>query len=116
MGLLYDDAALDAAWDLVKDFTLDERHALRDGVPRHGFKLPFRGATMRELAMESLKISEAGLKRRARLNRSGASEAVYLEPLIEMALANQTAAERKLELFHGEWNGSVDPLFKEFAY
>ena len=116
VGLLYDDAALDAAWDLVKDFTLEERHALRDGVPRHGFKLPFRGATMRELAMESLKISEAGLKRRARLNRSGASEAVYLEPLIEMALANQTAAERKLELFHGEWNGSVDPLFKEFAY
>ncbi|MCZ8164921.1 glutamate--cysteine ligase [Silanimonas sp.] len=116
VGLLYDDAALDAAWDLVKDFTLDERHALRDGVPRHGFKLPFRGATMRELAMESLKISEAGLQRRARLNRSGASEAVYLEPLIEMALANQTAAERKLELFHGEWNGSVDPLFKEFAY
>ena len=47
---------------------------------------------------------------------SCASEAVYLEPLIEMALANQTAAERKLELFHGEWNGSVDPLFKEFAY
>ena len=116
VGLLYDDAALDAAWDLVKDFTLEERHALRDGVPRHGFKLPFRGATMRELAMESLKISEAGLKRRARLNRSGASEAVYLEPLIEMALANQTAAERKLELFHREWQGSVDPLFKEFAY
>ncbi|WP_397573820.1 glutamate--cysteine ligase [Silanimonas sp.] len=116
VGLLYDDAALDAAWDLVKDFTLEERHALRDGVPRHGFKLPFRAATMRELALESLKISEAGLQRRARLNRSGASEAVYLEPLIEMALANQTAAERKLELFHGEWNGSVDPLFKEFAY
>ena len=116
VGLLYDDAALDAAWDLVKDFTLEERHALRDGVPRHGFKLPFRAATMRELAMESLKISEAGLERRARLNRCGASEAVYLEPLIEMALANQTAAERKLALFHGEWQGSVDPLFKEFAY
>ena len=116
VGLLYDHAALEAAWDLVKDFTLEERHALRDGVPRHGFKLPFRGATMRELALESLKISEAGLKRRGRLNRSGASEVVYLEPLIEMALANQTAAERKLELFHGEWQGSVDPLFKEFAY
>ena len=116
VGLLYDDAALDAAWDLVKDFTLEERHALRDGVPRHGFKLPFRAATMRELAIESLKISEAGLNRRARLNRCGASEAVHLEPLIEMALANQTAADRKLELFHGEWNGSVDPLFREFAY
>jgi glutamate--cysteine ligase len=116
VGLLYDDAALDAAWDLVKDFTLEERHALRDGVPRQALGLPFRGATVRELALESLKISEAGLKRRARLNRCGASEAVYLEPLIEMALAGQTAAERKLALFHGEWKGSVDPLFHEFAY
>lgn len=116
VGLLYDDAALDAAWDLVKDFTREERHALREGVPRHALGLPFRGGTVRELAIETLKIAEAGLKRRDRRNRCGASEAVYLEPLIEMALAGQTAAERKLALFHGEWKGSVDPVFHEFAY
>jgi glutamate--cysteine ligase len=116
VGLLYDDAALDAAWDLVKDFTMEERHALRDGVPRHALKLPFRGATVRELAIEALKIAGQGLKRRARLNRSGADEAVFIEPLVEFALANQTPAERKLALYHGEWNGSVDPVFREFAY
>lgn len=116
VGLLYDDAALDAAWDLVKDFSLAERHALRDGVPRHGFKLPFRGATVRELALEALKISAHGLVRRNQLNATGANEAVFLEPLIEFAQANQTPAERKLELFHGRWGGSVDPLFREFAY
>ena len=44
VGLLYDDTALDAAWDLVKDFSMAERHALRDGVPKHALKLPFRGA------------------------------------------------------------------------
>src|SRR3546814_2039220 len=66
VGLLYDDAALDAAWDLVKDFTREERHALRDGVPRQALKLPFRGTTVRELALEALKISAAGLQRRAR--------------------------------------------------
>jgi glutamate--cysteine ligase len=38
VGLLYDDAALDAAWDLVKDFSLAERNALRDGVPKHALK------------------------------------------------------------------------------
>ncbi|HJU39126.1 MAG TPA: glutamate-cysteine ligase family protein, partial [Tahibacter sp.] len=116
VGLLYDDAALDAAWDLVKDFTHAERHALRDGVPRHGFKLPFRGATVRELALEALKIAGQGLARRARLNSGGASEAVFLEPLIEFAEANQTPAERKLELFRTKWGGSVDPVFREFAY
>ena len=56
------------------------------------------------------------MARRARLNRNGASEAVFLEPLVEFALANETPAERKLQLFHGPWQGSVDPLFREFAY
>jgi glutamate--cysteine ligase len=116
VGLLYDDAALDAAWDLVKDFTMVERNALRDGVPKYALKLPFRGATVRELALEALKISGMGLARRNRLNKTGASEAVFLEPLIEFALANETPAERKLKLFHGEWKGSVDPVFREFAY
>ncbi|MBP3983625.1 glutamate--cysteine ligase [Pseudoxanthomonas helianthi] len=116
VGLLYDDAALDAAWDLVKDFTLAERHALRDGVPKHALKLPFRGATVRELAIEALKISVAGLKRRARLNAKGVDESGFLDTLVEIAEANETSAERKLKLFRGEWNGSVDPVFREFAY
>ncbi|GAB2489354.1 glutamate--cysteine ligase [Arenimonas alkanexedens] len=116
VGLLYDQESLDAAWDLVKDFTMQERHALRDGVPKHALKLPFRGATVRELALEALKIAGNGLKRRNRLNATGANETVFLEPLLEFAFANETPAERKLALFHGAWKGSVDPVFKEFAY
>ncbi|MCE5233176.1 MAG: glutamate--cysteine ligase [Mizugakiibacter sp.] len=116
VGLLYDGAALDAAWDLVKDFSMAERHALRDGVPKHALKLPFRGGTVRDLAQEALKIAAHGLKRRARLSPGGADESHFIDPLIEYAKANQTPAERKLELFHGRWNGSVDPAFCEFAY
>ena len=116
VGLLYDDAALDAAWDLVKDFSNAERHALRDGVPRHGLKLPFRGASVRELAIEALKISAAGLRRRAARNAAGDDESRFLEPLLEIAESGITPAERKLELFHGRWGGSVDPVFVEYAY
>jgi len=116
VGLLYDDEALDAAWNLVKDFTMAERHTLRDDVPKQALKLPFRHGTVRDLAGEALKIAAHGLQRRARLNRNGADERIYLEPLIEIVEANQTPAERKLELFHGAWGGSVDPVFREFAY
>jgi glutamate--cysteine ligase len=116
VGLLYDDAALDAAWELVKDFSLAERHALRDGVPKQALSLPFRGASVRELAIEALKISHAGLRRRARADACGSDESGFIEPLLEIAEAGQTPAERKLDLFHGEWNGSVDPVFREFAY
>jgi len=116
VGLLYDDAALDAAWDLVKDFSLAERHHLRDGVPRHALRLPFRNASVRELALEALKISAHGLQRRAMRNDNGADESIFLTPLIDFAEANQTPAERKLALFHGEWNGDIDHVFREYAY
>lgn len=116
VGLLYDDAALDAAWDLVKDFTLAEMHALRDGVPRQGLKLPFRGGTVLDLARRTLEIAAHGLGRRARRNAHGADESIFLDPLIEIVDAGASPAERKLELFHGPWNGSVDPVFREFAY
>jgi glutamate--cysteine ligase len=116
VGLLYDDDALQAAWDLVKDFSREERHVLRDGVPRQALKLPFRRGSVRDLAREALQIAAHGLKRRNRLNRHGADESLFLHPLLEIVEANQTPAERKLELFHGPWQGSVDPVFKEFAY
>ncbi|WP_460830559.1 glutamate--cysteine ligase [Lysobacter humi (ex Lee et al. 2017)] len=116
VGLLYDDAALDAAWDLVRDFTLDERHALRDGVPKHALKLPFRGGSVLDLARESLKIAAAGLQRRARLNANGVDESIFLAPLMEIVESGTTPAERKLELFHSAWNGRVEPVFQEFAY
>lgn len=116
VGLLYDATALDAAWDLVKDFTLAERHALRDGVPRHGLRLPFRNETVRELATRALDIAAEGLRRRARADDAGSDESRYLAPLLEIAGSGLTAADRKLELFHGAWGGSVDPLFEAFAY
>jgi glutamate--cysteine ligase len=121
VGLLYDDAALDAAWDLVKDFSIHERNALRDGVPKHALKLPApighgRNGTLNDLAREALKIAHAGLQRRAKADCCGVDESGFLEPLLEIAEAGQTPAERKLELFRTEWNGSVDPVFREFAY
>ncbi|MFT4198516.1 MAG: glutamate--cysteine ligase [Pseudoxanthomonas sp.] len=115
VGLLYDDAALDAAWDLVKDFSLAERHALRDGVPEHGLRLPFRGADVCTLALRALEIARAGLARRGRL-QAGRDETGYLDPLQAIAESGVSAADAKLALFGGRWSGSVDPLFGEFAY
>jgi glutamate--cysteine ligase len=116
VGLLYDDTALDAAWDLVKDFSKAERHALRDGVPKEALALRFRDYTVRDLSLEALKIAEAGLKRRNQLGSRGVNESIYLEPMMEIAISGKTQADVKLERFHGEWNGSVDPLFRDYAY
>ncbi len=116
VGLLYDDAALDAAWDLVRDFSVAERHALRDGAPRHGLKLPFRNGTLLDLARGALEISVAGLRRRAERNADGQDESHFLDVLQEIVDSGKSAADRKLELFHGQWQGNIDRVFSEFAY
>lgn len=116
VGLLYDDTALDAAWDLVKDFSTTERHALRDGVPKHALGLPFRNGTVRDLAVEAVRIAREGLRRRARLNADGQDETGFVDVIAEIAESGVTAAERKLALYHGAWNGDIDRVFREFAY
>ncbi len=116
VGLLYDEASLDAAWDLVKDWTIEDHHYLRSEVPRHALHTPFRGGTVQDLARRMLELAEAGLKARARRDWTGDDERHYLAVLWETAESGRTPAEEKLDLYHGRWNGSVDPLFIEFAY
>jgi len=116
VGLLYDKTALDAAWDLVKGFSHSERHYLRDNVPKHALDLPFHNGTVKDLAQQALIISRHGLQRRAILNMAGKDESHYLDVLQEIADSGQTAAQRKLALFHGRWQGNIDHVFAEYAY
>ena len=116
VGLLYDSVALDAAWDMVKDWTAEERQALRDGVARQGFKVPFRGTTVHELARRMVEISAAGLKRRAALDSAGMSEEGFLGPLREIVSRGHTRAEEMLEHYHGAWGGDLTPLFTEYNF
>ena len=116
VGILYDDVSLDAAWDIVKDWSADERQKLRDEVPRAGFKATIRGRTMLDLARECMQLAEAGLKRRARLDHDGRDETRYLQPLQEFLARGITPAEELLEKYHGPWQKSVEPVFDEYAY
>jgi glutamate--cysteine ligase len=116
VGLLYDDAALDAAWDICKEWTADERQKLRDDVPRLGFKATIRGRTVLDLARETMAIAEEGLRQRKRLDKDGRDEGLYLEPLKEFVECGITPAEELLEKYHGAWEGSVEPVFAEYAY
>lgn len=115
-GLFYDQNALDQAWGLVADWTDQEREDLRNAVPKTGIKTPFRDSTLQEIALKVLSLSESGLKARQRFNNSGSDESLYLGELWRIAESGMTPAERKLERYHGEWNQSLRPLFKECAF
>ncbi len=73
-GLLYHRPSLDAAWDLCRDWTLEEHQYLRREVPRLGLKTPFRGRTLRDVALEVLALADAGLSARNRVGAAGHDE------------------------------------------
>ena len=100
----------------MRDWTAAEREQLRRDVPRLGLAATVRGRTVQALAVEVLDLAAAGLARRHRFNESGRDEAIFLEPLRDIARSGRTAAEDMLEAYRGRWHGSVDPLFREFAY
>lgn len=116
VGLLYDDAALDAAWDLVKDLSVAERETLRNEVPRTALATPFKNGTVQDLSKEVLAIARQGLQNRGRMDGYGDDESHFLDSLDDVAESGRTLAEEFLDKYETEWNGSVDPLFKEYAY
>ena len=116
VGLLYDDTALDAAWDLVKRWTAEERQALRDDVPKLGLRAKIRGRSVRDLARQCLALAREGLKRRGRIGIGGHDETQYLAPLDEIVERGRTPAEDLIEKVKGPWGGSVEPAFEELAY
>ncbi|WP_375549720.1 glutamate--cysteine ligase [Oceanicaulis alexandrii] len=116
VGLLYDQSALNAAWDLVKDWTAEERDAMRLGAAKTALKTPFRNTNLQDIAQQALAISRAGLKARQRLNAHGENEALFLDDLDEIAKTGISPAERLLERYHGAWGESVEPIFDEAAY
>ncbi|MGD9667676.1 MAG: glutamate--cysteine ligase [Hyphomicrobiaceae bacterium] len=116
VGLLYDETALAGAWDLVKDWTREERDELRQNVPRLALETQFRGRTVRDLASEVLTLSRIGLRNRRCIDRLSQDETIYLAPLEDAVARGSTCADELLSRYHGRWQGSVEPLFSEFAF
>jgi len=107
VGLLYDDGALAACWDLVKSWSVEEMWALRVAIPRTAIHTPFRARPVSDIARQIVELSRAGLKRR------GLREERYLAPLDETLRLNKTPAERWLDKYHGEWAGDLSRIFDE---
>jgi glutamate--cysteine ligase len=117
VGLLYDQTALDAAWDLVKHWTPEDHDRLRREVPALalGAASP-NGGTLKDLAAEVLKISDAGLAARARLNNAGDTEQGFLNPLREIVASGMTTADRLLALYNGSWGGDISRVYETESY
>ncbi len=116
VGLMYDSATLDATWELVNDWTAEERATLRHAVPVLGLKTPFRKGSVRDLARQMVELSAHGLKARARADGFGDTEEHFLHTLRLTVERNETPAEEMLAKYHGAWNRDINRVYAEYSY
>ncbi len=114
VGLLYDQGALDAAWDLVKGWDMEGRETLRNAVPKLALDAPLPGGgTLKDIAAEVLAIARSGLSARNQCNASGDNETGFLAPLDEIVAENRVPAQRLLDLYNGHWGGDISRVYEE---
>jgi len=116
VGLLYDQVALDAAYELIADWTTAEREAMRAEVPRLGLDARIRSRTLRDVALEVLDFAREGLHRRARRSQGGEDETHFLDTLFSIAGSGRTPAAEMLEDFNTRWGGDISQVYEEYAY
>jgi glutamate--cysteine ligase len=116
VGLFYHRPSLDAAWDIAKGWSAEERQRLRDDVPRLALRAEIRGRSVRDLARDLLALARAGLAARARRDAQGHDETRFLDPLDAIVARGETRAEALLARHGGAWGGGIAPVFDEAAY
>jgi len=107
VGLLYNDAALEAAVQLTRSYDWQTLAAIRADVPARGLEAPLTTHHLRDLARITLAIARDGLRARA------LGEETYLDPLDAIVAGAPNQAQHWLERFHGPWNGDVTHIFEE---
>ena len=100
-GLFYCDQAQAAAWDLVRDHTLEEREILRRDVARLGMAAQLRGRPIAPLCGQLVEIARAGLAWVAATDEGpgAAASVALLDPLREYAAAGRCPADDILDAF-----------------
>ncbi len=116
VGLLYDSVALDGAWEIVKDWTAEEREALRRAVPVSALKAEIAGRTVADVARDVVALARGSLARRDNLNEAGMDETIFLSSIEEVLAAGMTPADLALRDYKRDWHGDIDDIFKTQAY
>jgi glutamate--cysteine ligase len=110
-GLLYDTSALDAAWDLVKGWTEEQRQTLRDEVPAQGLDAVIAGRKLVDVGRDVLGIARSGLARRGFADAAGRDETFLLDILDDRIARGRAPAQDLLDLYNNAWNRNITRVF-----
>ncbi|MGI8564862.1 MAG: glutamate--cysteine ligase [Pyrinomonadaceae bacterium] len=104
-GLMYDDAALDAALAIAPVINREGAARLREEVARHGLSARHESINVLDVAKEILMIAAAGLRRIA------PDEVPYLDVLRQQVIEDDVCpADILLRNWHGGWHTSMSKV------
>jgi glutamate--cysteine ligase len=115
-GAFYESDCLDAAWDLVKDWTWDERMQVYLDSHRDALAARIRRYSLLDLSKELLQIALEGLRRQKMFNALGEDETIYLEPLDKLLAVGKCPADLLIEKWQGELDQDIRKLIAYSAY
>jgi glutamate--cysteine ligase len=115
-GAFYDSDCLQAAWDLVKGWSWDERMQAYLDSHENALSTRVRRYSLLDLARELLAIAWEGLRRQNQVNESGADETIYLRPLKNLLDQGKCPADILLEKWEGELHHDIRRLIAYTAY
>ncbi|MCC7321873.1 MAG: glutamate--cysteine ligase [Rubellimicrobium sp.] len=115
VGLMYDQGALEAAWDLVKGLDAQTREGLRVAASERGLAGEEGGHRLADLAREAVRIAGAGLAARGHRDGSGRDESHFLAPLEDVLVRGQSPADDMIARFNGAWGGNLDRIYDDYA-
>ena len=104
-GLLYDQSALDGAWDLAKGWDAETREDWRVAASISRLQAEVGGRRCKTLPVRFWHWPKPGLFPR------GLDEARYLAPLSESIRTGEGQADRLIALFKGAWQGDLSKVY-----
>ena len=115
-GAFYDSDCLQAAWDLVKGWSWDERMQAYLDSHVDALAARVRRYSLLDLAKELLEIAWEGLRRQNQVNDLGDDETIYLKPLKNLLDVGKCPADILLEKWEGELHHDIRRLIAYTAY
>jgi glutamate--cysteine ligase len=116
VGLMYDQGALDAAWDIVKGWDAATREGLRVAASERALSGEAGGVHLADLAAQVLDLSDAGLRARALTDAHGRDESVHLDVLRDRVARKVSRADDLLAAYQGDWGGDLSRVYASESY
>lgn len=116
VGLLYDQATLDEAYQWIKPWSHANVLELRELAPKYALEGKASVGSIADIAKKMVALADQGLKARNVQDTNGRDESHFLAPLHEINQTGKTLADKMLEDYHGKWGGKLAPLYDQYSY